>query len=116
KGKELRRRFTELGKHFENGHVFFLRASESALEERMARRGSEGRRKAQRRFDAKTLIKQERQLTGIYGPKDASIFDTTDPPVGETAKQIARKILLGDYAEFAFDGRLREILKRKGAL
>jgi len=116
KGRELKRRFAELGKHFEDGHVFFLRASESALEERMARRGSEGRRKAQRRFDAKTLVKQERQLVSIYGPKDTSIFDTTDPPVGETARQIARKILLENYSEFAFDPRLKEILKQKGAL
>ncbi len=115
KAKELDRRFSELGKRFEDGHIFLIRAAELALEERMARRGiMKGGQK--RGFDAETLVEQERQLSEIYKPDEASVFDTTDSSVGETAKQIARKILLGKYAEFQFQERLDEIIKDAGRL
>jgi hypothetical protein len=117
KAKELHRRFREQGKRFEDGHVFFIRASAAALAERMARRGvavtKSGKTKG---FDANALLVQERKLAKIYKPETSSIFDTSESTVGETAKQIARKILLERYAEFAFQERLEQITSRDGKL
>jgi hypothetical protein len=116
KAKELRRRFAELGKHFEDGHIVLLSASCEALRTRMLRRGIDITKTNQKRFDAKTLLAQEQQLIEIYKPKETSVFDTTFLTVGETAKLIARKILLEEYSEFSFQGRLEGVINRAGRL
>ena len=43
KAIELKKRFKAWGKPLEEGHVFFLKASKSALEERLARRAASRR-------------------------------------------------------------------------
>ncbi len=70
----------------------------------------------QKGFDAKTLLAQEQQLIEIYKPGETSVFDTTFLTVGETAKLIARKILLEGYSEFAFQYRLEGVIHRAGRL
>ena len=116
KARELRMRFKVFGKNFEDGHIFFLRASKSTLNERMARRGGATSKGVQTRFDAKRLVAQEEKLARVYKPEAASIFDTTDLSSGDTARRIARAILLRHYTEFSFGPRLNSILKRRGAL
>jgi SIR2-like domain len=116
KAKELRRRFAELGKQFEDGHIFFLSVSYDVLRERMARRGIDVTKTNQKGFDGKTLLAQQQQLHEIYKPEKGSIFDTTFITVGETAKLIARVILLEGYSEFAFKKRLEGVINRAGLL
>jgi SIR2-like domain len=58
KAKELRRRFREMGKHFEDGHIFFLTVSHDALKARMARRGIDITKTNQKGFDSDTLLDQ----------------------------------------------------------
>ncbi len=108
KAKELHRRFAD--RHFQDGHIFFLKASQGALDERIARRGTK------KGFDAKTLVAQGHQLAEIYRPHEPSIFDTSVSTVEETAKRIARQILLEKYSEFSFQERLEEIMRNSGEL
>lgn len=116
KGLELRRRFQEMGKRFEDGHIFFLKASKDILDERMARRGSAKNRGKKRKFGADALIAQEAELLQVYKPDAHSVFDTTYASPGEIAKHMARAILLEPYTEFSFEQRLDEILNKGGVL
>jgi len=116
KAKALDREFRNHGKPFEDGHIFFLSASKDALSERMVRRGSFRKKDGSAGYDADRLKEQEEELKKIYCPEDGSIFDTSDSTVADTAKRIARAILLGPYSQFEFRKRLDHILKSKGAL
>ena len=116
KAIELKKRFKQWGKPFEDGHIYFLKASKSVLEERMARRGTNKRIHGKVSFETDTLVEQEAELRKIYRPTPNSVFDTSDLTVGETAKKIARTMLLEDYIPFSFSGRLNEIIKKRGAL
>jgi hypothetical protein len=116
KAIELKKRFKHWGKPLEDGHIFFLKATKNALQERLARRGSKKRKKGKIRFDTKTLIEQEKELIKIYRPADHTIIDTSDMTVSETAKKIARALLLGEYRTFDFTNRLDEVIKKGGQL
>ena len=116
KAIELRKRFKAWGKPIECGHVFFLKASKQSLEERLARRGGNKRIRGKVRFETDTLLQQEADLLKIYRPPTDSIIDTSDLTVTDTAKYIARTILLEDYRPFDFSERLNEVIKRRGEL
>jgi broad-specificity NMP kinase len=100
----------------EDGHIFFLKASKESLKERLARRGAKNSGRGKSPFDSKSLIRQEKELMKIYRlqPKDA--IDTTDSTAGETAKSIARTILLDKYEPFDFASRLEDVIKTQGDL
>jgi hypothetical protein len=115
KASELKKRLKAWGKPLEEGHVFFLKASECALEERLARRGARKRVRGKTSYGTDTLLKQEAELLKIYGPLDATI-DTSNSTIGDTAKYIARVILLEDYRPFDFAARLDQVIKNKGRL
>jgi len=115
KAIELKKRFKAWGKPLEDGHVFFLKASKPALEERLARRGTNKRVRGKVSFETDTLLKQEAELLKIYGPPNA-VIDTSNSTVGDTAKCIARVILLEKYCPFDFSARLEEIIKKRGRL
>jgi RNase adaptor protein for sRNA GlmZ degradation len=116
KAIELRTRLKDWGKPLEGGHVFFLRASKESLKERLARRGTKKADRGKIRFDAKALIQQEKELMKIYKPPPNSVIDTTDSTAGETARSIARTILLEKYDPFDFAARLEEVIKMSGEL
>ena len=116
KAKELKRQCLSWGKPLETGHIFFLTASDGALEERLARRGVKKGRRGKTRFDVEGLVRQEDELKKIYRPADCSIFDTSELSVGVSARRIAREILLGSYSSFDFVARLDEIISEEGAL
>jgi hypothetical protein len=90
--------------------------SKEALEERLALRGPPNRRRKRARFDAKTLLKQEDELERIYRPPEGVVLDTTNWTVAESAKWIARNILLEPYCPFNFRERLSEIINKDGEL
>jgi hypothetical protein len=115
KAKELKKRFKAWGKPLEDGHVFFLKASKLALEERLARRGANKKVRGKVSFETATLLKQEAELMKIYSPLNA-VVDTSNSTVGDTAKYIARIILLGEYCPFDFTARLETIIKNRGGL
>jgi hypothetical protein len=115
KAIELKRRFKAWGKPLEDGHVFFLKASKTALEERLARRGTNKRVRGKVSFETETLLQQEKELLKVYSPLNA-IIDTTNSKVGDTAKDIARIILLGEYRPFDFSARLEKIIEKRGRL
>ena len=116
KAIELEKRFDAWGKPMEGGHMFFLRASREALKERLARRGTIKVGSGKYRFDAKALIQQETELLKIYNLNRSDTTDTTDSTAGETARAIAKTILLGDYKPFDFLARLQQIIQMGGAL
>jgi hypothetical protein len=116
KAIELKKRFKRWGKPFEDGHVFFLRASEKSLEERMARRGTNKRVHGKISFKTDTLLKQEAELLKVYKPPAKAVIDTSDSTVGETARNIARTILLEEYSPFNFSARLDEVIRKRGKL
>jgi hypothetical protein len=51
----------------------------------------------------------KRQLKKIYKPEPEATFDTSDVSPGQTAKEIARAILLKPYTTFEFSVRLGQI-------
>lgn len=116
KAIELRNRVGQYGKALENGSLIFLRASPEALEERLLRRGTRNGEDEKKGFEPQTLEKQEQQLKLAYKIDDKSVLDTSDLDQGEVAREIARKILLGEYVDFDFSTRLEEIIKHKGKL
>lgn len=118
KANELKRWFDTGGNPLQSGQIFFLRASEEVLEERLARRGTKRRERDHgvTRFDTSTLIKQEEELLKIYRLSLESTIDTTRVTVEETAKRIARTILLEPYQAFDFSARLNEIIEKGGEL
>jgi hypothetical protein len=116
KAVELRKRFKAWGKPIEDGHILFLKATKQALEERLARRGTNKRVRGKVSFETETLLEQEAELLKIYRPTEESTIDTSDSVVFDTAKQIARTILLEDYRPFDFSGRLEEVINKRGEL
>src|SRR5260370_36250805 len=94
KAIELKKRIADWGKPLESGQIFFLRASKESLKERLARRGTRKAGRGKVRFDPKSLIQQEKELLQIYGLSPSAVIDTTDSTAGETARAIARTILL----------------------
>jgi hypothetical protein len=106
------------GTPLQSGQIFFLRASEEVLEERLARRGTKRRERDQgiTRFDTGTLLKQEEDLLRIYRMSPEETIDTTRVSLEETVKNIARTILLGPYEPFDFAARLDEIIAKGGEL
>jgi hypothetical protein len=116
KAIELRRRFKRWGKPFEDGHVFFLKASERSLKERMARRGTNKRVHGKVSFETDTLLEQEKELFKIYRPLANAVIDTSESTSSDTAKNIARTILLEEYKPFDFSARLDEVIKKRGKL
>jgi hypothetical protein len=61
-------------------------------------------------------LEQEAELFKIYRPSTKAVIDTSDSTIGETAKNIARTILLEDYSPFDFFVRLNEVIKGRGKL
>ncbi len=116
KAKELKSRVKRWGKPLESGQIFFLRASKGTLEERLARRGTKKAGPGKVRFDWKTLVQQEKELLKTYGLTQAVAIDTTDLTAGETARKIARMILLEKYSPFDFGSRLNQVIKADGKL
>lgn len=116
KARELRKRFEAWSKPIESGQIFFLKANSAVLEERMARRGMRKRVGGKVTYQTDTLVRQNEYLTRVYRPSTENIVDTSEATVGETAKYIARKILLYDYTPFDFSERLSEVIKRRGEL
>jgi hypothetical protein len=114
KAIELKKRVKQHGKPLESGHIFFLRASKDAIEERLLKRGSRKDKGGKAGFEAATLAKQEQHLSKIYRLTEA--MDTSDLSPGEVARRIAREVLLGSYTEFNFAIRLDEIISDNGAL
>jgi hypothetical protein len=51
-----------------------------------------------------------------YRPSPGDVIDTTDSTSGETARTIARRILLERYNPFDFADRLEEVIKMNGVL
>jgi hypothetical protein len=113
KAIELRTRFKDWGKPMEVGQIFFLRASREALKERLAQRGAIKVGGGKYRFNAKTLIQQEKDLIRAYKLIGNDAIDTTP---GDTAQNIARTILLEEYSPFDFSARLNEVIKKRGKL
>jgi SIR2-like domain len=99
------------GGHFQDGQIFFLTASEEVFKERLAKRALPSGDEKKIQFDPQSLIAQEAKLKKIYRPEAHSIFDTSDISAGQTAKEIARAILLKPYKTFEFSVRLGEICK-----
>jgi hypothetical protein len=116
KAVELKTRLKDWGKPMEGGQIFFLKASNEALKERLARRGAKKAGRGKVRFDAKALVKQEKELMAIYRLPQNAVIDTTEGTAGETARTIARTILLDEYHPFDFAARLEEVIKMGGKL
>lgn len=117
KAKALDAEFTRYGKPFEDGQIFFLRASDVTLGERMVCRGSFSKGGGRYTgYDTARLIAQEAELKKIYRPAETATFDTSDTTVSETAKRIARAILLQEYVPFSFKDRLNEIIAAEGTI
>lgn len=116
KAHQLQSEVIDTTRTLEPGQVVFLHASETALKERLAKRGSRKGGTGPIQFDAARLLEQQKVLEKIYTPQAGSTFDTSRPSIGETAQQIARLILLGEYTPFDFDERLNQILASKGVL
>jgi hypothetical protein len=109
KALRLREEANGWGGHFQDGHVFLLTASEEAFKERLAKRALPSGDEKKIQYDPKTLIAQEAKLKKIYNPDAQSMFDTSETDIGQTAKEIARAILLKPYAAFNFSKRLDQI-------
>jgi hypothetical protein len=116
KATELKARLKAWGKPLEAGKIFFLKASKESLKERLARRGARKAGRGKVRYDTKTLVQQERDLMKVYRLPQNSVIDTTDSTAGETARGIAREILLEKYEAFDFAARLEDIIDRDGEL
>jgi hypothetical protein len=114
KAIELKKRTKAWGKPLESGHIFFLRASRESLKQRLARRGTKKAGRGKVRFDSTTLVKQEKELLEIYKISLGSIIDTTNSSASETARIIARTILLEKYEAFDFTARLDEVIEKGG--
>lgn len=111
KAVRLREEVGGWGGHFQDGQIIFLTASEDAFKERLAKRALPTGDEKKIQFDPETLIAQEAKLKKIYQPEDDSTFDTGEMDTGETAKKIARMILLKPYKAFDFSARLDQICK-----
>ena len=116
KAIELRKHFEDWGKPIEDGHIFLLKATKTSLEERLARRGANRRIRGKVRFATESLLEQETNFFKIYRPSTDAVIDTSDSTIGETAKKIARIILLEDYNPFDFSDRLDEVVQSDGEL
>jgi broad-specificity NMP kinase len=116
KAVEMKNRLKHWGKPLESGHIFFLVASKESLKERLARRGTKRVVRGKVRFNTKALVQQEKELRTIYRVPPGVGIDTTDSTVGETARTIARIILLEKYDPFDFTARLDEVIKGGGKL
>jgi hypothetical protein len=116
KAVELKELIRQYGKPLENGHIFFLRASPDAIEERLLKRGSRSHNDGKTGFEPQTLAKQEGYLSKIYHLSLKDAMDTSDLTPGEVSRTIARNILLGTYVEFDFAKRLDEIISKDGML
>ena len=82
----------------------------------MARRGTIKVGRGKFRFNAKTLVRQEKELMQIYRMLADDTINTTKSSPGDTARWIARTILLEKYDQFDFATRLEEIIKMNGSL
>jgi len=111
KAARLREEAEGWGGHFQDGHIFFLTATEDAFKERLAKRALPSGDKKRIQYDPDSLIAQEVKLRKIYRPATEATFDTSESTVGQTAKEIARTILLKPYNVFDFSTRLNEIGK-----
>jgi hypothetical protein len=114
KATELKERVRQRGRPLESGHIFFLKASPDAIEERLLKRGARKAKGGKTGFEAPTLARQEKYLSDIY--PIAAPIDTSDLDSGDVAKKIAKEILLGEYKEFDFAARLDEIIDKDGVL
>jgi predicted ATPase len=120
---EIKRKAEELAKRvlwnrqpLEEGQIIFLKASRTAFEERLARRGQSHTKKGKVFYNADKLIKQEEELMKAYRPMADECVDTSECSVGEAAREIARRILLGPYTTFDFTQRVTEIITKDGEL
>jgi hypothetical protein len=111
KATRLREEAEGWGGHFQDGHIFFLTAMEDAFKERLAKRALPSGDEKKIQYDTETLIAQEEKLRKIYRPATEAIFDTSETTAGQTAKEIARTILLRPYNVFDFSARLNQIGK-----
>jgi SIR2-like domain len=111
KAVRLRQEADGWGGHFEDGQIFFLTASEEAFKERLAKRALPTGDEGKIQFDPESLIAQEAKLKKIYRPEAEFTLDTSDIDAGQTAKGIARAILLTPYKTFDFSTRLEQICK-----
>jgi len=111
KALRLREEADGWGGHFQDGQIFLLSASEDAFKERLAKRALPTGDEKKIQYDPGTLIVQEAKLKKIYNPDAGAIFDTSKIDVGQTAKEIARTILLKPYSAFDFSRRLDEICR-----
>jgi SIR2-like protein len=99
------------GGHFQDGQIFFLTASVEEFKERLAKRALPTGDGKKIQYDPESLIAQDAKLRKIYKPEPKSTFDTSEMVGAETAKKIARAILLGPYEAFDFAARLAQICK-----
>jgi len=111
KAVRLREQVVGWGGYFQDGQIVFLTASEDAFRERLAKRALPSGDEKKIQFDPKTLIAQEAKLKKIYEPGEDSTFNTSEMDTGQTAKEIARMILLKPYKIFQFSDRLDQICK-----
>jgi hypothetical protein len=109
KAVRLKEEVAGWGGHFQDGQIIFLTATKEAFEDRLAKRALPSGDGKKIQFDSETLMAQDAKLKKIYNPEEGSTFDTSETDVGETAKRIARTILLDPYTSFDFAARLEKI-------
>lgn len=88
-----------LGGSFDDGHVLFLRANQTQLALRQARRGRVGN---DMHYDGKQLELQGQKIRQIYSPPNSQIFDNSNQTEEITARQVARHILFDEYNPVSF--------------
>lgn len=92
-----------------------MKAEEQVLSERQARRGKLRGANKQIDYDGASLVLQSKTLENVYNPVTEFTFDNTYEGHDRTSRNIARRILLGDYTVFEFEKRIDEILAAGGA-
>lgn len=113
---DLRERVTRHGGALEPGQIIFLEADEPVLSERQARRGKLRGASQQIDYDGASLVQQSSVLKKVYQPDDRFTFNNSRESGDQTARKIAREILLGPYVPFNFERRVDELLASGGVI
>jgi hypothetical protein len=95
KARNLKAKIGSLG--VQEGEIIYLEASAATLMERQLRRGRGEEWLENKAYKERALTKQNVQLKKIYAP-DLTPTDTTSLNVEEVGRQMAERMLFGDYS------------------